>query len=196
MHRITRLLAGGLAIATILLGSAVPATAASYDQQHTHSATAASSNEDANGVYAAAALLPSRCFQNQFGTGAAGNFEGVIYGVKAWFIHNDYMVQGNTCQIGKSRLTLQTDGNLVVYDETGKARWAASWTNPQVMGHGSHADFQGFDGNFVVYSVGTAPLWASNTCCRTGAVLAVQADGNVVIYDSNNTPLWETHSQH
>jgi hypothetical protein len=105
--------------------------------------------------------------------------------------------QSYVCKIGKSKLIMQTDGNLVLYDETGRARWAANWTRPNVMGRGYEARFQVFDNNFVVYSDHNNPLWASNTWRgERGGWLAVQADGNVVVYDPDLIPLWATNTAH
>jgi hypothetical protein len=143
------------------------------------------------GAPADAAPYPSRCT-----THGGGTYQGTIYGVQAWIIYNDYLVQGDVCQIGKSKLAMQSDGNLALYDETGRARWAASWSKPGVIGKGSYVDFQKYDGNFVLYTGGGIPVWASDTCCRTGAELAVQADGNLVIYDSSLKVVWTTNTRH
>lgn len=49
--------------------------------------------------------------------------------------------KGHFCRIGKAFLIMQTDGNLVVYDESNRARWAS-----HTAGAGHHAQFQ-TDGN-------------------------------------------------
>ena len=56
---------------------------------------------------------------------------------------------------GAARLAMQTDGNLVVYDSAGRARWASSTFTP-----GSYMVVQP-DGNLVVYRPSGAPAWAS-----------------------------------
>ena len=48
------------------------------------------------------------------------------------------------------------------------------------------------DGNLVVYNGTWRPLWASNTCCRSGNFLKVQTDGNLVIYTRSLRPIWES----
>jgi hypothetical protein len=51
------------------------------------------------------------------------------------------------------------------------------------------------DGNFVVYSTVTGPLWSSGTAGHPGSYLVLQqTDGNVVIYASNGHALWSTHT--
>jgi hypothetical protein len=90
----------------------------------------------------------------------------------------------------KALLLMQTDGNLVIYDEARRARWASN-----TVGEGGFAMFQQ-DGNFVVYSPANSPVWASNTCCWGGNYLSVQNDGNVVVYTSFGLALWATGTNH
>jgi hypothetical protein len=130
--------------------------------------------------------------------GMANPYLSSVQGVPVIFLPSNILGRGFRCEIGKASLRMQTDGNLVVYDENGVARWAASWY-ADVINKGQRAHFQGFDGNFVVYNnFGSffGALWDSHTCCRSGAKLAVQADGNVVVYDSNLQPLWHTGTNH
>jgi hypothetical protein len=121
-----------------------------------------------------------------------------IYGVGAWLVPGGNLMWGEDCQIGKARLYMQSDGNLVLYDNYGLARWATSWSRPDVIGNGKFSSFQHDDGNFVEYSAYPVftPLWASNTCCLRGALLAIQADGNLVIYNGKNEPIWSTKTNH
>ncbi|MFD9823563.1 hypothetical protein [Streptomyces violascens] len=88
-----------------------------------------------------------------------------------------------------ARLVMQSDGNLVVYDEFNRARWASN-----TVGQGWTARFQ-TDGNFVVYTRSNRPVWASNTDGRPGSRLVVQDDGNVVIYDGSRA-VWATGTNH
>jgi hypothetical protein len=100
----------------------------------------------------------------------------------------------NHCyQTPKACLIFQSDGNLVVYDEKGTARWnSGTWgyTN-------AYAVFQA-DGNLVVYSHTNIPLWHSQTGGNTPGTLTlwVQSDGNVVIYDKAGIPWWAAHTEH
>ncbi|MFD1271708.1 hypothetical protein ACFQ51_06085 [Streptomyces kaempferi] len=89
----------------------------------------------------------------------------------------------------RSRLIMQTDGNLVLYDESGKARWAS-----RTQGPGNTAVFQA-DGNLVVYGAQAKPLWASNTQGADGATLKVLEDGNMVIAIDDRIA-WQTGTAH
>ena len=68
--------------------------------------------------------------------------------------------QSLTSPNGKYDLTMQTDGNLVLYDSASQAVW-----NSKTYGHPGATLAVQNDGNLVVYS-GSSPLWASNTCCH------------------------------
>ena len=98
---------------------------------------------------------------------------------------------GMAISSSKAFLVEQPDGNLVVYDENGRARWSAR-TNGQP---GAITSFQS-DGNLVVYGSAGSALWSARTCCRAGSTLHVQGDGNVVIYDNAGSPLWATGTNH
>ncbi|MEV6400028.1 hypothetical protein AB0M39_35440 [Streptomyces sp. NPDC051907] len=88
-----------------------------------------------------------------------------------------------------ARLVMQSDGNLVIYDEFNRARWASN-----TVGQGWTARFQ-TDGNFVVYTRSNRAVWASNTAGRPGSRLAIQDDGNVVIYDGSRA-VWASGTNH
>jgi len=120
-----------------------------------------------------------------------------IHGVLAWWITpgNWFYAGQDYCEVGKSRLLMQPDGNLVLYDETLHARWA---TGTFCSSYCYNATFQA-DGNFVVYKgtlTSAPPVWASNTCCHNGWNLMIQADGNMVIYDANQVARWATNTNH
>ncbi|WP_329454567.1 hypothetical protein [Streptomyces sp. NBC_01497] len=88
-----------------------------------------------------------------------------------------------------ARMTMRSDGDLVIYDEHGQVRWSS-----HTSGTGNRAAFQG-DGNLVVYNTANQPLWASGTAGHNGAALVLQADGNVVI-SQNGAALWASGTQH
>lgn len=95
---------------------------------------------------------------------------------------------------GAVRLTLQPDGNLVIFnlrDTTG---------NPVIWSLGTHNSGAAFlrmqtDGNLVLYRAGGASVvWNAQTT-NSGAVRAnIQNDGNFVLYRANNTVAWVTNS--
>src|SRR5262249_984550 len=72
-------------------------------------------------------------------------------------------------------LTMQGDGNLVLYLLGGTPVWSSqTWSYP-----GAVAVMQG-DGNLVIYQ-GNTPVWYTWTFAA-GAFLAIQNDGNLVVY--------------
>lgn len=80
-------------------------------------------------------------------------------------------------------LSLQTDGNLVVY-KGGKAVWATN-TNT-----GARLINQR-DGNLVLYKADGGVAWASNTYGQGPSTLRIQNDGNVVLTrKDNNKVTW------
>ena len=80
---------------------------------------------------------------------------------------------------GRYKMTLQYDGNLVLYraGRGGVALWS-SMTN----GLPIEIAIMQSDGNLVLYDYSKTPRWASWTNGNPGAYLALQCDGNVVIY--------------
>ncbi len=98
------------------------------------------------------------------------------------------LATGESVGTGARSLIIQPDGNLVIYDQDRKARWAA-----MTSGESNSARFQA-DGNLVVYNSGGQPVWASRTNGHPGAVLVFQADGNVVI-TSGDTVLWSAGTE-
>ncbi len=85
---------------------------------------------------------------------------------------------------GKYTLTMQGDGNLVLYSPT-RALWHAGTAgNPY-----SRLAIQP-DGNMVVYDMNHRPIWYTGTNQRDKLIL--QDDGNLVLYNGRNQPLWST----
>lgn len=86
--------------------------------------------------------------------------------------------------VGNHELVMQTDGNLVQYQE-GVALWhTGTWGNP-----GAYAILQG-DGNFVIYRSNGTPLWSTNTWGTPANALVMQDDGNVVLYGPGGQVFW------
>jgi hypothetical protein len=119
--------------------------------------------------------------------------------------------------VANSYLTMQSDGNLVMYavGTTPDDSWASGTTaNP-----GAYAELQN-DGNFVVYSASGMALWTSYTASggqnrgwalctgstlqigqrinavpwSNGNYLTMQSDCNLVLYNSSGTALWSTNT--
>jgi len=94
------------------------------------------------------------------------------------------IISGN----GEYRLAMQHDGNLVLYDKTGKALWASNTNNVAIQTCAMQSD-----GNLVLYRYDGHAQWASNTHGKPGAYLVMQNDGNAVIYyDEKPKAVWAT----
>lgn len=85
---------------------------------------------------------------------------------------------------GRSTFVMQTDGNAVVYDYTGRATWSS-----RTQGVGDRLDMQ-TDGNVVVSAADGRPVWATGTDGEPGADLEMQDDGNLVVYRADGSPAW------
>jgi|GEM_PF-6287397 len=85
---------------------------------------------------------------------------------------------------GRYTLTMQKDGNLVLYSPN-RALWQAGTSNNPF----SRLAIQP-DGNMVVYDMNGRPLWYTGTNQRDKLIL--QNDGNLVLYNGLNQPLWAT----
>ncbi|MGW7365240.1 mannose-binding protein [Streptomyces sp. NPDC054841] len=83
------------------------------------------------------------------------------------------------------RMIMQTDGNLVVYNENGKPIWASN-----TLGDNHRAIFQP-DGNLVIYDASDRVMWASNSDGYWGARLVLRADAEVAIV-YNGSVVWST----
>ena len=101
-------------------------------------------------------------------------------------MHSSSLTSSNKC----FQLTLQIDGNLVLYYQaTGAALWSSG-----TMNSGSLRAIMQNDGNFVLYNSDNQPKWSSGTGGNTGSNLIMQDDGNLVIYNSQSKPIWATHT--
>ncbi|XP_055348836.1 uncharacterized protein LOC129595758 [Paramacrobiotus metropolitanus] len=83
------------------------------------------------------------------------------------------------------RLTFQPDGNLVIYDGSGLAKWSTG-----TAGRAERAVFQS-DGNFVIYDIAEKAVWNSHTAGK-GRILVFQNDRNLVIYDNASKSVWNS----
>ncbi|MFJ4628503.1 protein kinase [Streptomyces sp. NPDC088847] len=94
---------------------------------------------------------------------------------------------GKVIETVRSKLIMQPDGNLVLYDASGTAHWAS-----KTQGEGNTAVFQS-DGNLVIYDAQQQPLWSSNTQGASGAVLKILENGNMVIATDTQV-VWQTNT--
>jgi hypothetical protein len=90
---------------------------------------------------------------------------------------------------GHYKLSMQTDGNLVLYHNGVGAIWSTG-TN----GDGGHTATLQSDGNFVLYNATSKALWSSKTSGHDGAHLSVQDDGNLVVYGTSGKALWDSNT--
>jgi hypothetical protein len=90
---------------------------------------------------------------------------------------------------GSHALTMQTDGNLVLYAPGQRAIWSSG-----TAGQRGAILAEQTDGNLVVIAPGNRPVWSSGTAGRPGTVLQVQDDGNAVQYAPGHVAIWSTRS--
>ena len=110
--------------------------------------------------------------------------DSTILASGASFSVGDYLLLPD----GQSTLNLQSDGNLVLYNDFSPAWASMSFSNsPNVL-------VMQTDGNLVEYNTNWQPIWDSGTENNPGAYLALQNDGNLVIYSSSGSPLWASMS--
>lgn len=108
-------------------------------------------------------------------------------------LHPEQSLQSNNKQY---KLILQSDGNVVLYNQQSQAIWA---TNTKGLIQPREFIMQ-TDGNLVLYDTNGSPKWASNTYNNLGAFLNVQNDGNLVVYragsqsETANNALWASGS--
>jgi len=84
------------------------------------------------------------------------------------------------------QLRMQTDGNLVIYNQNNVAQWSTgTWGGDA----NSYATMES-SGDFEVWDDGVM-RWSSHTSGNPGAYLAFQnQDGNLVVYSSTGQALW------
>ncbi|KAJ4796392.1 Mannose-binding lectin [Rhynchospora pubera] len=102
----------------------------------------------------------------------------------------EFLYGGQSLTEGSYTFTMQTDCNLVLYDN-GRAIWAS---RTYQKGENCYLSMQD-DGNLVIYDfTGTEVLWSSNTQrSRGNFVVVLQRDRNVVLYGPS---LWATGTNH
>lgn len=83
-------------------------------------------------------------------------------------------------------LTLQSDGNLVLYS-TNRVLWSSGTLGQPA----SYVYMQG-DGNLVLYDINNHPLWNTSTFGKGSSRLVIQQDGNLVIYAASGQSSWSS----
>ena len=99
------------------------------------------------------------------------------------FLFNGQSIVDPNCRF---RLTMQVDGNLVLYD-INRPLWASN-----TVGVNGFVVMQA-DGNLVMYNWSGKPVWATGTWRFPGSHVAMQHDGNAVVY-YGSTPLWASNT--
>ncbi|KAG5679679.1 hypothetical protein PVAND_009233 [Polypedilum vanderplanki] len=114
------------------------------------------------------------------------------------FGKHGFLVPSQCLQVGQLvdspnncfRLSMQSDGNLVIYrNSNGAALWSS-----QTPGICAKEACMQLDGNFVVYDCQNRARWSSGTPNGRRSELALQNDGNLVIYAGNDVT-WASNSQ-
>ena len=140
-------------------------------------------------LFVCIALSLSFAVSLSFGGGTASAHASLDCGANNVLCSNQTIPVGNyiISSNGTYRLTMQSDGNLVLYNNVHQALWASCTANTNA----TFAILQS-DGNFVVYNNAHTPLWASNTAGRPNDYLLMQDNGDAVIYDAGSA-LWASH---
>ncbi|MHB8875613.1 MAG: M23 family metallopeptidase [Myxococcaceae bacterium] len=89
---------------------------------------------------------------------------------------------------GRFVLAMQTDGNLVLY-QNGQALW-----HTHTYGTAASVVVMQGDGNLVLYDGSGRAYWSSGTYGHANAFTAIQNDGNLVVYSASHQALWSSHT--
>ncbi len=96
-----------------------------------------------------------------------------------------------TSCLGKYSLVMQTDGNLVVYNNTkGRAIWQS-----HTAGSVGTAAILRPDGSFGIFGKAWDSVWSPGATLDPKAELHLQDDGNLVLYSEKGKVLWATWTQ-
>ncbi|MGW1626589.1 hypothetical protein, partial [Streptomyces sp. NPDC002172] len=83
--------------------------------------------------------------------------------------------QGQSWKTDRITVTMQTDGNFVVYNAAHKGLWST-----RTNGYGYRAKMNS-DGNFVIYDKAGDDIWDTGTSGHSGAYFRLGHDGNVMV---------------
>lgn len=84
------------------------------------------------------------------------------------------------------RLSVQRDGNVVLYNSRNTAIWALNTTTVKRL------YLMASEGDLRAFNAADQVVWAAGT--NTAASMSVQKDGNLVIYNKAGTPIWQTNT--
>ncbi|MDH6141309.1 hypothetical protein P3T35_003326 [Kitasatospora sp. GP30] len=106
----------------------------------------------------------------------------------AAFAAGSSLASGQSLQGQRARLTMQADGNLVLYSQaTGRSLWSTgTWGHP-----GATATLQA-DGNLVVYGTGHNSLWSTGTWGHPGGRAILLDTADLAVLDSLGNQLWHS----
>jgi hypothetical protein len=88
---------------------------------------------------------------------------------------------------GEYYLKVDDDGDLCLYDYTGRELWSAGCENTD----GDHCVME-HDGNLVLYGKNGNAIWSSNTAGRGAVEMWVEDNGKVVLWDDDDREVWST----
>lgn len=187
--------AGGTAIAEPYANSSTASTSPSPHRAPAVSASSASPTPSATRPSSPSAGLGTQATKTTSPTGkaAAPDPSKPASTPPVWTTltvrHDQQLMPGESWQTNRTTMTMETDGNLVIYDEDHHRRWSSG-----TSGTGYRAIMQA-DGNLVVYDKDTWGVWSSATSGHDGAYLYFGTDGDVsVVYQG--TTLWSADTRH
>ncbi|MFC9627627.1 FG-GAP-like repeat-containing protein [Streptomyces sp. NPDC056930] len=97
------------------------------------------------------------------------------------------LLPGDTLASASAKLTMQTDGNLVIQSNAGKTLWSTN-----TAGNAGATAVLSTAGNLTVRDAAdTAVLWETKTTAPGGSVL-LQDRGNLVVLNSQTQSLWSS----
>ncbi|MFF9050222.1 FG-GAP-like repeat-containing protein [Streptomyces erythrochromogenes] len=120
-------------------------------------------------------------------------------------VHPGQIIESGTTLVGKNlKLSMQADGNMVIYHNSGgEGKGAALWSSNTYGNPGAYAIMQA-DGNFVVHKKDGGDgrgghLWSTATFGNPDAYLRFQNDGNLVVHrkdggEGTGSRLWSSET--
>jgi hypothetical protein len=100
-----------------------------------------------------------------------------------------YIDQSITSTDERFTLLMQSDGNLVLYQNGVAALWSTN-----TVGSGADRVIMQSDGNLVLYTPNSGAVWSSGTVGESSDLI-IQDDGNLVIYrERDGAPTWSTNT--